>query len=524
MASSVKVSYDRPGLDTFDIRPTWLEEVRDRNNGSCWHDSFTHVVLSSGFKVPNRHPDMGGIEVPFWLLTELTRVKYPLPYLDSFALKGADSAVLPVKHHQHQDGRSSVQWHYTGTSRKTLDMLDVLSKNKKIKLVAHNGRPGREASALERLVYNMVSESNRHFLGMYESAELHVGTNGARVDLITNTTRNTNKVKPLEQSRILWMRNLSPSIGFSFPPVSLGLSTNFNMQGGTTSPIAFQIPRTVEAKLDISVSRLMMLYDAPRRIAWIVPEICAILHLIKTKAAMTSYRFDFPEWYDLSPGSIKGEVMDFISPARGDTSAQDLFVLFHDMIRQMIEKIVLDRSGSHISIFDWDRLLVGADFYDMVNCVVRAPCKTQPLQASIGKTNGMWVKLLRPLAEERHFPIATLMCENLNPPPVSRSPAWPTCGHWDPIPTGHDYLVLRGDSLLLLIEAAGNLDPPMLSPVHYWIRSKTWPPVSGACPGGERCNVLQRISKDRPNWNEKGDLEYLRQNLNMAFIFGESLP
>jgi hypothetical protein len=276
-----------------------------------------------------------------------------------------------------------------------------------------------------------------------------------------------------------------------------------------------------------------MLFDTCRRVAWLVPEICAILHLMKAEATRENCNIAFPNTQNLDVANLEQEATAVIQQPQGQgdvVSARDLFRKYHSVFCQMKERPVLNKSGKRFDVFKLHRssVLFGADFEEIA-ALSPNNRSFEILETELHPRNGAWVDILEPNANRNgtSFKILTLFYNNPRPAPIT---PLNTCEHWADgrRPHGLDYLITRADCLNLLI-SQNDGDPPKLSPRHYWIRSTVYPPRLEQCPGGQfqetkYCDMLQKISLGSPDSGTKPGIQMLEAMPQAALIFGKDLP
>ncbi|KFY85790.1 hypothetical protein V498_07664 [Pseudogymnoascus sp. VKM F-4517 (FW-2822)] len=189
----------------FTIKLQSLNPVGGNNDrGGCWNPIFRSFVIADGFQIPSRPQLFSGIELPLSLLAVLAQVDYPLQYLDSCVLKGRKSAVVPVSSFDTIDGRW-IQWHLIQSDNESdLSMEVVHRKAEECELVPC-------PVSFEYFVARLDDNDNedRHFLGLYPSAAINLGTQGSHAEDI----KSVRDIRLARGPKIIWKRNISPSIG-----------------------------------------------------------------------------------------------------------------------------------------------------------------------------------------------------------------------------------------------------------------------------------------------------------------------
>jgi hypothetical protein len=541
MTSRAVVRYSDE-IFSFKLRP--LEEVSEKGEASCWHDILRRCVLAVDFPFPSRLKSMLGVELPLGLLLSISGVDYPIPHINSFYMKGQTSAIIPVRREYEQRGDhtkhstvSNIQWHFIQASDGGMLSTGHIHKAiANLEMVAYN--PSQDdASDYDQLVDNVVTEDARHFLGLYGASFVNVGASTSNVNFLQNARDDKKVLLWLPKRKFVWKKVISPSISFVFPGFGLGVSTTYEVVPREDGTLEVVIPEVDLVNLRHSVKSLTIIFDTNRRVAWLVPEICAILHLMRADATKEHCQINFPHSWQLGVSTLEVRAKQVISQPKAENdiiSALELFRKYHSVLRQMKESPSIISSGQRRDNFGLraTSVLVGADFSDII-ALSPSNRTFEVLETTLHSTNGVWVNILQPNASKKpeNFKIVTLFYNNPNPAPITpyTGPS-NTCQHWEEgkRPDEYDYLITRADYLQLLV-SKNNTDPPMLSPSHYWIRSSVYPPHPNQCTRGQArgtdyCDMLQKISSEPPNAGAKPSIAMLEENPQAALIFGQDLP
>jgi len=134
------------------------------------------------------------------------------------------------------------------------------------------------------LVDAVANVDNRHFLGqdrtgrLYQEALIHLGTSDADTRNIASFEDSpASNVKVLKRG-IVWKRNIDIGITLGVPgvPIGLGFTAGFEREG----QLRLRIENEDIQRIEKACQNLSILYDTDRRVAWLVPEMCAIMHLM----------------------------------------------------------------------------------------------------------------------------------------------------------------------------------------------------------------------------------------------------
>jgi hypothetical protein len=197
------------------------------------------------------------MELPLELLLQLGRVLYPVNYARKFALKGNSTVLLPMS-----ETVDCIQWHFE--RQKDRNELFPLTRIREL----------CEKAVQTTTIDTLFKSSKRHFLGLWEHAEIFLGTSSS------NYRSTTESGAKEERSHPLIVREIPVTWGTS----GLGF---FGAQFQTK----FAWPRAVKAEIDdeeqLLIDRIrrsgdnaFILYDSKKECGWLVPELSLIYELI----------------------------------------------------------------------------------------------------------------------------------------------------------------------------------------------------------------------------------------------------
>ena len=475
-------------LFLLDLQPLSEKEF------SCWHPLFVNGVIAHGFPIPERQEEVG-IELPFEVMTALSRVLYPIEYYDGIILKGPFTALVPIAHYS-----DSVQWHFIGTN----------TGNERLA----TGSIGKHLTDwFETCDFDLLKEA-RTFLGYCRNAEIHLGTQDLDYSSIKRSDAQS------ERSRFGFTPKISFSVGSSgqgFFGAMFGSEVVYNkgLRATIKSTDLF-----LEDRLRRASEQPLLLYDTEKKRGWLVPELSVILHIVHVWAFWR---------HDLSPNTVHNIPHAVIS-ANGGMAAYDaidkgrlLKVLpegierkpqfFIDVIKSFLtaleslkEEIITREDSSSSRPFRQPGLR-GWDILDIVTRRQMFRRKEIPIMKSTG---GNWDLLASENPE-----MIVLFGEGLGEP-IKPERHQRLCRTWTPVPEGKCYLTASIQCLEQLAAIHGGPPTcPKLTPRLYWHR----PPegkLFEACEFGvgRGCDRLQSLEEKR--FTAPGALEP-----NGAVIFGK---
>lgn len=524
--------------------------------GTCWHSIFHDFAIAPSFPIPPRGNDrMRGVELPFTLMSLLTRVEYPIPHGDGFVLKGPWSALIPQMvprelldpdrtypsqryakrtsdmsnlslkdMRQDRVPRTPIQWHLEQTSNKSGLSLQNVSF------------PGKSFVDFDNsIIEKVVSENNRHFLGMYDSATMDFGTASSSDQSIHQTLQQHN-VKVKCSWSLGWQRQISISAGVSVLGfVSFGSSTSFKPRLPHSVVKKLQAEPILLEVVDRASEELTVLYDTQKKLAWLLPEICVILQLMQHWAASNGVAIPPIKSMPSDPTKRADACGVYVKGLSEDS--KQIFKRFCSYFRQMKEDIHFKHQGQRrLYHRNSESHLSGVDFVRLATPRGTEPFRVSLLDAKIDVNNGGgWVEMLganwrqelqhakNPDKHTRGLKVLAVFCRDLSPAPIQHRTT--SCHVWSPAPCEQDYLVTTVGCMQRLA-ANYRAERGKLSPEHWWQLGQKAPFDFDACRRGEvsgSCNRLQDVTKNRPSDNDLATVFGILNDRSLtggAIIFG----
>ncbi|KAI1734559.1 hypothetical protein F4680DRAFT_338996 [Xylaria scruposa] len=485
---------------------------------NCWHRLFNGVNIALGFEIPNRPDGMRGVELPFDLMRALTGVGYTVPYEHGLILKGRANALFPVKMEPHSASlgeASALQWHLVSAEEGRLELEDVRLKEPGLFPIKTDTPP---TEFLEE-----AGKSAQHFLGLYENAIVAMGTNRFESDITnahdSSSIRVQDKLWPME-----WNRTITGSAGGGLGGLSGSIGTGFRKRTEAERSHRLSGKPNLDTALLESTNNFNLLYDVQARVAWVVPQICVILHLVRawTRSNFPGVEISYPDFPHAGLQFLKSTFFEFQTQTAATAARLDLesyFMEFSSVLSQLQDNQDLRPGGSNFPGLRRDQL-PGVDFAH----IATKPKTYAILKTTVGlDSGGPWPEMLRSNwsgsgASQTRYKVVTLFCSNLNPKPIIPNDDR-YCRTWYPPPPNLDYLVTTTFCLKKLASTHGD-GPVMLSPDHAWVGCSHGP--FDPCDG-RSSNRLQRIEKGNGRSGSSMG-EILREASDFAaVIFGKKL-
>ncbi|KID85519.1 hypothetical protein MGU_07381 [Metarhizium guizhouense ARSEF 977] len=489
---------------------------------NCWQMLFRGISVAVGFNIPLRPPGMEGLELPLPLMTTLTGIdhKYPVLYGPGYILKGPKNALIPVNNTLYHDGDTKsacLQWHLLRTRLSRLYMEEWEEKNPEIlPSVSNVDEPKTD-------FVSFIEKTERHFLGLYRTAEISTGTWRTRQPQVLSA----NGLAEIEHRDlkpcVWWNRTLNIAFGGGAGGPSGGASTGFYFPSKTQRQFILDqnTTKNFEDYVEETRTRLAILYDAENRVAWMLPRICVVLYLIQASLSTRQGHNDvrYPIFEQIQePESVLKAMRKFIQQEAAENfGLEDRFSQFSHAFTQLEDNSYLRPETGTIPN---SLVLAGIDFVRLAE----RPNTYSILQTKIHKdSGGIWPAAVKRSwnawkSDPHPLKVVALFCRNTHPNPII--PADQFCEAWRSPPPRQDYMVTTTYCISLLAETHGG-DPVKLSPGHAWVIGEKGPFDLCQGPSSNR-NLLQKI--------EVGHIRlprYLRRELakvptHAAVIFGKS--
>ncbi|KLU83586.1 hypothetical protein MAPG_02639 [Magnaporthiopsis poae ATCC 64411] len=521
----------------FVFRLQDLKPCPEDTASGCWHDIFCTYVLARGFPIPARPAGLRGAELPFALMTTLSAVDYSLPFLNGFVLKGRRAALVPPLGPIGEPGLSvedktgspsgrCIQWHLvlakdgdltmdhvykqvTGNEPPTAELFtpsrtgpavsDKSDQEAETLLSGDGASEGQEGQDLDPDHFpnegSLASTKNRHFLGLYRSANVHIGTR----DSLGHFLQSPEAQHMPKHMRLTWAGTLNMGVGFSLLgliSLSLSTTTQLNRAGDGSNVIKPLVDRAEDA-----CTRLAILYDTNRKTGWLLSEAAVVLHLMQDR--IQKNRCAYPPPYAFPDGPLNN--LESISRALQvfvDHSARNgnLFKYFDDRCCQMRETVYTP-GGFPLSFhsFTSSKYLTGISF-----CELAAMKDCGTMRVPVSSTSGQWVRMLHANRRSPSKQVLVFFCGHIDNGhmPIRRGPGIETCSTWNVAPGDRSYLVAMASCVHGLLD---NNHQTLVSdnPRYYWGPSQH--PFTCVGGVGSFCDRLQRLTRQEPNppWNPR---------------------
>ncbi|PQE10546.1 hypothetical protein CJF31_00009284 [Rutstroemia sp. NJR-2017a BVV2] len=492
-----------------------LDQRLEEENGSCWHQIFEGLNVAVGFPIPHRPGRMRGVELPFSLMTTFAGVGYPVAYERGFVLKGRKNALFPVQTEPDSGTigeASAIQWHLFRSKMPRLYMEEAKDREPSTLPIKTDISPTK--------VLDEVKKPKRHFLGLYLDAVVCTGTDRTRADVETACSHKYVELKELRWP-IEWSRIVNISVGGGGGGVTGGFGTGFRWRNLTERQMHYNHNPNLEQYLLDTSTNFTLLYNIQTRVAWMLPQICVVMHLLQAWAKRNhpGAKIVYPDLKDMELASLK-RIFEVFRTQEAATVAQiDLehnFKEFSNLLSQLQDNPLLKPAKRNLGR---QRRLTGVDFFNLAT-------KSEIYDIlSVGikfQSSGNWPMVLNCNWKDwklkpHPYRVVTLFCANVDPQPIL--PQHPVCSTWVPPPTDQDYLVTTIYCLKKLADSYGG-DPVKLSRKHVWERG-TYGPYD-RCQG-RSSNRLQNIVEGNGT-RDKSMKDVLQiASVHAAIVFGGEL-
>lgn len=322
---------------TFEVDTERLEPLPSPGSQSefsyCWLNMFDGgYVLAQGFPTPSRKYGRG-LELPLDIMIDQAMAFHAISHTingqDCIILKGQYTALVPIHIEELETpgDTNEIQWHLLGKRPafipiKSTDQI----KNEEIYSLTdlELQRPAHDLSwedidncGLRIFPIGSIQEiaSKRSFVGHFPKAQILVGTDREVYSELEDGPR----AEPVRGTVLKFGHAMNLTLGTNAATGGL-----FNMSASTTirrsrfDPVPHQARVLITDRLRHGLDKPHILYDISKRIAWMVPEACLVLHLIHYWAVLQR-KFSPPNHWigqqdSLHPGQDNpdSQPMDFV--------------------------------------------------------------------------------------------------------------------------------------------------------------------------------------------------------------------
>ena len=346
------------------------------------------------------------------------------------------------------------------------------------------------------------------FLGLYEHAQVHLGTKESGY-------RNLNRsYATREKCRYGLSEKVQATTSFSASGIwNFTIGTKFTKQKGL-SVVEDQSKIFLEKRLKCSQDHPVLMFDVGTSRGWLVPEITALLHLT---LASISRENDLASKLDLLPHVVEalGGEASFSAIRNGrdielreaGESLSGLPQYFIDFVMQILvgfEKRKEKVLTSDPKIFPLSKLLRRPMLYGWdVEDIITSPMFCERKEVVLDKTAGGW-----DLISQNRPDLLVLLCQGLGEP-IKPSSSSPHCRSWSPVPAGYGYMVATVECLQQLAKnyacSVSKSWELQLAPDLSWHRPSEGKLFEKCSSGIGGCNRLQEV-KDAKHANPPGPL------------------
>ena len=224
-------------------------KIMSEDFSMCWHPLFVHGILADQFPIPNRIWGRG-LEISPFLMANLAGVIMPVEFRGGLILKGLSTALIPMEALLDE---GAIQWHLllTDSTQGTINVDENFCKYNDAK--------------------NLMT--SKAYLGWCSVAHVRLGTIETDHSMVSWS-------EPVQKKKTLELSGLSFGIASSGMG-TFGPSIVANFALAQNSQIRFMdIRQSLEDRLMSSKVRPVIIYDTSEKRGWLVPMVCALLHMM----------------------------------------------------------------------------------------------------------------------------------------------------------------------------------------------------------------------------------------------------
>jgi hypothetical protein len=465
-------------------------ETMPKSDSACWYPLLSHYVVAEGFPTPERH-DERGIELPYHVMTTFGRIRYPEPYLKGIILMGLSTILVPFSKTE-----SSVQWHFISRSHAFEHMSLQATMNEEGIKDDHV----LEGSGL-LLLEKFESENMRHFVGCYENANIHLGTQDSSYSEAVSPPVDVAEDAGRE---VLYHRHIRANF------MGFGPGTSSASVGGSIEFSKSKRDQIQDDELSLTdlvrrtKDNVCIIYDAKEKTGWAVPELSIIIHLVHAWAAQTKNgnhtgQYPFANLSGNGGQAAHELVMKHRNAALADIYDPNETTTFEKRVRitylalRSLRHRLLSKDRNTAKAPTWPKKLCGYNFADLVELGENiGKCKV----TIDTKWSGGWESI--PLNEPE---IMVIMAHKIGDI-IQPAPGALLCSSWQTIPKGKYLLVASVPCITRMSRRLrAEEETSKLSPKHYCHRrGSLFEPCQGSPRGG--CQRIQKLDERRPEPQE----------------------
>ncbi len=469
---------------------------------TCWHPLFKGFALASGFPVPDRDEEYHGLEIHFEAIISLARIWHCLDCLDTTILVGYSTALIPTR-----SSEDSIQWHFIFTEGEEIRM-EMLHQYCKGTGTVHPD--------------HIRDDKRRHFIGLWEQAEIHLGTTNSGYGKFLNSETEDFGSRPIIT------RELAANLGTSAHGL-ITLTVNPKLLYPTAPRVELAIDNERLADLARNSKKAgCIIYDVDTALAWYVSEISVLYHVLLAWAALQ----DEPHCSELlSKIPVIPVASDGGEAVRKLLSREGIF-----------DKVIIEKKGSEPELLLMDLVKNFAkSFYARKRALATRVKEGIPIPGrgvlcgweltevacrkldssmrtvKVRETSGGWETLSFKTSDTLVF-----FCKQAGYPIRPRT-LHQACTTWTPGYANMSYLIASVPSVMDATRSfAGRNDLPRLSQTHFLHRNPS-AKLFDICSmdGRSRCNRLLHLSRTVPL--HRCRLFFEEEGANGAVVVGNAV-
>lgn len=452
------------------------------NEQCCWHHLFTNAVITKGYPIPDRDPNVQGLEIPIEIMAALGGVRHAMDFDGGLVLKGFSTLFIPVERYGN-----CIQWHLICYNGGDHISYQELRKRPCTRLMLDTAGDLDHPGGLD----HESLWQTRAFLGWWKVTETHLGTVNADYEAIAWSMA-------MDVGRCT--RFSGGTLGFS----STGLGTlNFNL-GAKDGRLHFGLQGTYHSIIQRAEKTLVLLFEPNEgeRRGWLVPALDVMVHIAHTKHRLTPYTVDKQKviLVPRNPLECRNGAKNMLianeslklcdrsySTSDKDFTFKDLIFDLFSLMDRLIEKDLHSESIPGKSVHATrQETLEGWEYMGLVENVSPLHKKERVIQ----KSHGGWVDLVNHIDAVVLF--GSGFQEVLKPPTRSTG----LCQTWMRLPKGKDFLAAGVPILEELYRRAGSYETKeYLTSTHLrWHRNSVlFEDCTASATHTCKCNRLQQI-------------------------------
>jgi hypothetical protein len=466
--------------------------------GMCWRPLFLGTSVAFDFPIPARLMRFKGLEICYELMELICGVEYKALEEDGLVLRGHLTSLYPI-----EKTFGSVQWHLIFRQSAREEFEGRLTENF-----------FRKRTDAPFLRDQEVLGAPRHFLGLWKSPEVTLGTNFYRYEDIASSTQ--------DETSDIWKKDgktisAAAALGHVPATASLGYAIGYKLASTRLSNAA--TPPLFQERLGKLIHKPIVLYCPSEQRAWMVSFLSVVLHLAHARAKFFAKEFkkrnissDFNIPFCVAQSDGGGAAFQVLIRDKGKEALKGEKTTIEEYIIYLLSALdSASKEQFRNTLTDFE--ILGHEFKEVALCSDELIVLKQ---RRLSTFKSGWACLL-----DGSLPVLFYEGFSVDPiRPCMQIQGLTACKHWPSVPSGFNFLAASLPVVGYLAEKKGCKE------TMHQLNDKTWwhspQPLFAECQynGRARCPQSQKVTNATgARVKPKPDVEALRRHPTGAVLF-----